>query len=516
VKPPTTPESPVPGPPPVRRPLSRIRFPLFGKLITGFLVVILFMVASMVTILLQLKPLVDPDESEFRGLEIAQDIGRTFGAVRESASRFIADGETKDLQNLKLFGSKFVADCETLKDHIENKTDKKPDKKPEIINVIDSLIGKSREYVRLITGPDGIGKAGWDEAKAGQERLLSDNIRASMSQVRDYYLGVVVKSFKSLNTQTNVSITGANIILGLSLVVGIALGILIAKTLTRPIQALMAGSEKVGEGQYETVPVTTNDEVAELTIAFNLMSDKLRQLDEMRMQMMSEISHEMRTPLQVIKAGCYSIIHAKDVTPLTQKQRDAVGMIHQATNRINQFVNSFLDIAKMEAGLMKFRFEEANLNDVLNPLIQEAQLIAQTRQIALEFFSTEIPVLRLDKERMSQVFSNLLSNALKYTPDQGKINIRLRLVRDCDGLSGATGGCVRVDVEDSGVGIPKDDVGKLFSKFYQAQNTPLVNEKGSGLGLALVKHVSEAHGGMVSVESEVGVGSTFSVILPVA
>jgi len=501
-----TTELQVTGPGPARRSVRRIRFPLFGKLITGFIVVILFMVASMVTILLQLKPLVDPNKSEFRGLEIAQDIGRTFGAVRESAGRFIAAGGSKDLQNLVLFGAKFEADCETLKAKIE---------KTEMRTTLDSLMVRARAYVGLIAGPDGAGKEKWSDAKAEAERVLSDSIRVDMNLVREYYLGMVVKSFTSLNQQTSNSIAGANIILGLSLVIGVALGILIAKTLTRPIQALKAGSEKVGQGHYETVPVTTNDEVAELTVAFNLMSDKLRQLDEMRMQMMSEISHEMRTPLQVIKAGCYSIIHAKEVTPLTQKQRDAVGMIHQATNRINQFVNSFLDIAKMEAGLMKFRFEEANLNDVLNPLVQEAQLIAQTRQIALEFFSSEVPVLRLDRERISQVFSNLLSNALKYTPDQGKINVRVRVLHECDGLPRATAGCVRIDVEDNGVGIPKDDIGKLFSKFYQAQNTPLVNEKGSGLGLALVKHVSEAHGGTVSVESEVGVGSTFSVILPV-
>jgi two-component system sensor histidine kinase GlrK len=261
--------------------------------------------------------------------------------------------------------------------------------------------------------------------------------------------------------------------------------------------------------------VTTNDEVAELTVSFNMMSEKLRQLDEMRMQMMSEISHEMRTPLQVIKAGCYSIIHAKDVTPLSQKQRDAVGMIHQATNRINQFVNSFLDIAKMEAGLMKFRFEDGNLVEVLTPLVQEAQLIAQTRQIALEFLSSDVPPLRLDRDRMSQVFSNLLSNALKYTPDRGTIRVRVRTLSDCAGAPSGARGCVRVDVEDSGVGIPKDDLARLFSKFFQAQNTPLVNEKGSGLGLALVKHVTEAHGGTVGVASEVGVGSTFSVSLPV-
>ena len=189
-------------------------------------------------------------------------------------------------------------------------------------------------------------------------------------------------------------------------------------------------------------------------------------------------------------------------------------MIHQATNRINQFVNSFLDIAKMEAGLMKFRFEEANLVDVLNPLVQEAVLIAQTRQIELKLQTSDVPSIRLDRERMSQVFSNLMSNALKYTPDGGTINIRLGIVPECPGFSAEGKGCIRIDVEDSGVGIPRDDLGKLFSKFFQAQNVPLVNEKGSGLGLALVKHVSEAHGGRVSVDSEVGVGSTFSILLP--
>ncbi|HLF14044.1 MAG TPA: HAMP domain-containing sensor histidine kinase [Bacteroidota bacterium] len=491
-----------------RRPQIRIRFPLFSKLITGFIVVILFMVASMVTILLQLRPLVE-GKTDFRGAELAQDIGRTFGAVEESARRYVASGETKDLQTFLLLGGKFTTDSETLKVLVDTA-------KHDIKVAIDSMISHAREYIDLVAAAEGGRKNVPGPESSARGRLLGEKVRLDVSRVREYYLGTMVKSLKSLNTQTTNSIAGAYIILGLSLVIGIALGILIAKTLTRPIQALKAGSQKVGEGHYETVPVTTNDEVAELTVAFNLMSDKLRQLDEMRMEMMSEISHEMRTPLQVIKAGCYSIIHAKDVTPLAQKQRDAVGMIHQATNRINQFVNSFLDIAKMEAGLMKFRFEESNLVEVLNPLVQEAQLIAQTRQISLEFLATGIPPLRLDRERVSQVFSNLLSNALKYTPDQGHIHIRVQVLKECPGIAPGSGGCVRVDVEDSGVGIPKDDLARLFSKFYQAQNVPLVNEKGSGLGLALVKHVTEAHGGSVSVASEVGVGSTFSVILPIA
>ena len=190
-------------------------------------------------------------------------------------------------------------------------------------------------------------------------------------------------------------------------------------------------------------------------------------------------------------------------------------MIHQATNRINQFVNSFLDIAKMEAGLMKFNFEEADLAEVLSPLVQEAQLIAQNRQINVEIKSQEIPKLRLDRERISQVFSNLLSNALKYTADGGSIVISIERLLDCSVKSQNGTGCVKIGVQDTGVGIPEEDLQKLFNKFYQAKNVPLVNEKGSGLGLALVKHVTEAHGGRVSVESKLGVGSTFTVLIPI-
>jgi two-component system sensor histidine kinase GlrK len=334
--------------------------------------------------------------------------------------------------------------------------------------------------------------------------------------MRDKYVGPVMRAQNEIPKRMDTAIETAVIVLMLALAIGTVLTFLIARALTKPIKALMAGTEKVGVGIYETVPVTTNDEVADLTRAFNLMSEKLQQLDEMRMQMMSEISHEMRTPLQVIKAGCYSIIHTKekDAPVLTQRQRDAVGMIHQATNRINQFVNSFLDIAKMEAGLMKFNFAPLNLVEVLTPLVQEAQLIAQTRSINLEFLPEEVGTLSLDKERLSQAFSNLLSNALKYTPEQGTITVRIAKRAQCEGLPPSDRGCIQIDVQDSGVGIPKPDLEKLFEKFYQAKNTPLVNEKGSGLGLALVKHVTEAHGGRVSVASEVGKGSTFTVILP--
>jgi two-component system sensor histidine kinase GlrK len=484
------------------------RFPLFGKFIAGFSVIILFMVGASIVILLQLKPVFLSDQLEFQSIQLSQSLKQLFDAELEASRKFLTSKNAIDARTMRAVSGQF----QTLADSLLRIT-AWSETRASIVGVIEhhqqfvDFVAQEGQRIQTGSSYDASGAI----AHAGE---LGKDVQSGLVGLTEYYLPLLTKALRSFEQRRDIAISGATYILILTLVVATVFGFLLARTLTRPIQALKSGTQKVGEGHFEIVSITTNDEVADLTRAFNLMSEKLKQLDEMRMQLMSEISHEMRTPLQVIKAGCYTILHAKDVAPLNQRQRDAVGMIHQATNRINQFVNSFLDVAKMEAGLMKFNFVDANVVEFLTPLIQEAQLIAQSRQIKLDFIVDEVPSLRVDKERMSQVISNLLSNALKYTPNDGTINVRITNLTTYPGLSSNGKGCVRIAVEDSGVGIPAADLNKLFSKFFQANNTPQVNEKGSGLGLALVKHVTEAHGGRVSVESTPGVGSTFSVILP--
>jgi signal transduction histidine kinase len=481
------------------------RFRLFGKIVGGFIIVIVIIIGFSLTILKGLQSGLSSGRSnEYRKLQVSLDMLDNFAAQQTVVQKAMRSTGPSDTALYALFNRRFIVNGDSLI-AIDPGDSARADTIRHLHRAYD-------EYARSLF-LHGVLSADSLERQSG-EHALAAPLRGTLLAMRDRYVGPVMRAQDEIPKRMDTAIEAAVVGLMLALAIGVGLTFIIARTLTKPIKALKAGTEKVGEGIYETVPVSTNDEVADLTRAFNLMSEKLRQLDEMRMQMMSEISHEMRTPLQVIKAGCYSIIHTKDGPELTQRQRDAVGMIHQATNRINQFVNSFLDIAKMEAGLMKFNIVTQNLGEVLMPLIQEAQLIAQTRSIALNFTSEEIGAMPLDKERISQVFSNLLSNALKYTPEQGTIDVRITKLAQCDGVAKTAGGCVRIDVQDSGVGIPKPDLEKLFEKFYQAKNTPLVNEKGSGLGLALVKHVTEAHGGRVSVASEVGRGSTFTVFLP--
>jgi two-component system, NtrC family, sensor histidine kinase GlrK len=493
------------------QPTVKFRFPrftLFKKMIAAFSIVILFMAGSTFYVYFLFKPVFSSDQPEIKGILLSQDLRRTFEAEYIATNKYFASRDTAYDEKILYLN---IRQFKNQSDSLLNITDRR-----EIVAAVQSMRESYQEYDKIIQSS--ILKFKLDSDFNTIQLLdstsaLRDTIRHRIHSITDSYMPQLNKTLKSFDQRENAKSSGF-VVLILSLVVVFAIAFYFALNLLKPIRALKAGTQKVGEGCYETVPITTTDEVADLTTAFNIMSEKLKKLDEMRMELMSEISHEMRTPLQVIKAGCYSIIHAKDGPALTQRQRDAVGMIHQATNRINAFVNSFLDVAKMEAGLMKFNLVETDIVELLTPLVQEAQLIAQTREISLEYTSETGLTLKLDKDRISQVISNLLSNALKYTPNNGSISVRVAKLSELKDQKKNEKGYVQIDVQDSGVGIPEADLAKLFNKFYQAKNTPLVNEKGSGLGLALVKHVAEAHGGKVSVKSQVGVGSTFSVVLP--
>ncbi len=488
--------------------IAKIRIPLFWKILGGFVTIILVMLLMSIVVLVQLQSLFFSDQSEFKIVPITEHIDRLVESQRELSLKYAETRDDYSGRTLQVISSQ----CTLYIDSLGKLLDR-----PELRAEAAAAGAHSRSYSQFV---DSLmirmrAEPAYDALGALKPRLAAlDSVRTPIVHLREAYIPSLSKLLRNFGQQTSEATTTAWIIVLISLVIGLVAATLLARGFTRPIESLMSGTEKVAEGKYETVPISSRDEIADLTIAFNSMSEKLRKLDEMRMQLMSEISHEMRTPLQVIKAGCYSIMHAKDASPLVDRQREAVGMIHQATNRINQFVNSFLDIAKMEAGLMKFNFVETDMTELIAPLVQEGQLIAQSRGIAVKLDAGETPKLMIDRERMSQVFSNLLSNALKYTPDNGSITIGIHHLAECAEMKARPGGSVRVDVADTGVGIPKEDLEKLFQKFYQAKNTPLVNEKGSGLGLALVKHVTEAHGGVVRVASEIGAGSTFSLFLP--
>ncbi len=200
---------------------------------------------------------------------------------------------------------------------------------------------------------------------------------------------------------------------------------------------------------------------------FNTMSARLKKIDEYKAEMMQQISHELRTPLQSMHAAYYML--AEQIAgPLNERQRTLLTTIRDNVDALSTFSNQFLDLAKIEAGMMEFHPRSVDLLSVITPVINNARLVASQKDINIGLAAQSVPNVQADPEKVSTVLSNLLSNAVKFTQKGGHITVTLA---PCEG--GA-----RIAGKDTGVGIDPDDLPKLFTKFFQAKNVSQINVKG--------------------------------------
>jgi PAS domain S-box-containing protein len=227
-----------------------------------------------------------------------------------------------------------------------------------------------------------------------------------------------------------------------------------------------------------------------------------KELERLKSDFISTVSHELRTPLTSIK-GYVDLVLAGDVGPLTPEQKEFLTIVSQNTTRLTELINDLLEIERLESGKIEFEFAELDLAEVLENVARSLQVNAE--QKGLEFL-TETPSglkVRGDRERLAQVFLNLLSNAIKYTP-AGTVELRAHQEDDA----------VVVEVRDTGIGLSESDLQKLFQKFFRSDNPYVRKMGGTGLGLSIAKAIVERHGGTITVTSQLGQGSTFTVRLP--
>jgi signal transduction histidine kinase len=289
-----------------------------------------------------------------------------------------------------------------------------------------------------------------------------------------------------------------------TVLVAVLAAFIITRTITRPIDDLIRGTQQIARGNFKQVQVSSNDEIALLVNAVNDMSNKIKDINELRTHMMQQISHELQNPLQVmlsahdiLKNQCSGLLNAEQVQMLDSIRRGII--------KLSSFSRQYLDLAKIDSGMMNYHMVWTDLLQLVEPLVKDAKLIAEPKNITVEMSSLPVPKVRGDSKKISIVVSNLLSNAIKYTGNNGKVRVK---VGPC--TLGA-----QVKIQDSGIGISQKDLPKIFTKFYQAGNAGRIKSGGTGVGLALVKAFAEGHGGRVYAESTVDRGSTFTVELPV-
>lgn len=292
-----------------------------------------------------------------------------------------------------------------------------------------------------------------------------------------------------------------------AIVLGFAFAAIASLSILRPLGRIQEHIRRIGQGQFgKSVSVEAPSDLRELVETVNWMGVKLQELDEMKAEFLAHISHELRTPLASIREGTQLLLD-EIPGPLDQAQRETLQIMRDSSQRLMHLISTLLDLSKMEAGLMEYRLARADLARAVEQSVRKVRLLAEGRHIQVLVDAPPGGLwVTMDAARIEQVVDNLLSNALKFSPEGAAVRVR---VEPDERLGSAC-----LSVSDAGPGIPPEDLPHVFERFYQGRRQEKHAVAGSGLGLALAKKVIEAHGGRVWIESEVGKGTVARFLLP--
>ena len=287
-----------------------------------------------------------------------------------------------------------------------------------------------------------------------------------------------------------------------AIAIAIALGFVVSKLITRPMQQLALSARKIASGDLtQRMQHKSDDEVGEVSNAFNLMVEQLEQKEKGRKQLLADVAHELRNPLSIVQGNLEAWLDG--VIKPTPEQ---IASVYDETVLMNRLITDLRELSLAEAGQLKLHLEKTDLKEIINAEVTGFQARCQEKSISLVSEVIDgLPAVNADRDRIRQVLHNLLENALRYTPTKGSIKVKADLDNNRQ---------IAVSVSDSGSGIERADLPFIFEHFYKADKSRQRSYGGAGIGLALVKKYVELHGGQVWVESEVGKGSTFYFTLP--
>jgi signal transduction histidine kinase len=283
--------------------------------------------------------------------------------------------------------------------------------------------------------------------------------------------------------------------------IGILLTVYLTKMISRPIQEMGTATNEIAKGNFKMeLKINSEDEIGKLAKDIQSMGEQLKNYRDSRQQFISNISHDLRTPLTYIKG--YSAIMKESGVVKEQEWKRNLEVIYNEATRMEHLVKDLFQLTQLDNGQIELQKEDVPLIPFLKSILESRALILKEKGILYEFNypSTSI-MLRLDQHRMMQVFTNLIENSLRYTKMGGEITLSVEEHVNF----------ITISVTDTGEGIPLVDIPHIFERFYRVDKSRSSESGGSGLGLAIAKQIIELHGGKIEVHSEVGVGTTFII-----
>jgi len=329
-------------------------------------------------------------------------------------------------------------------------------------------------------------------------------VKLAERDLRDRTSARVDEQAQRIAGTTTVSVAA----LVLALLIAAAIAFWLTRSISAPILDLRTGMSSVADGDLTyrlSIPPERSDEFGRLAESFQEMTRQLAELDKLKAEFVSVASHELKTPINVM-IGYLQLLEEGVYGPLTPKQKEVHKTLVVQSNTLLRLVKQLLDVSRFEAGGGRLEPRQVKIDQLIAELEDSFHVLAVQREI--NFRIERKPGLPdevyWDLDRMNEVLGNLLSNAFKFTPHGGSVMLV---------LDPADGG-VKMQVCDTGAGIPPQQLPRIFDKFYQADNQRSAGTAGTGLGLAIAKQIVDAHGGTISCDSTPGVGTVFTITLP--
>lgn len=407
----------------------------------------------------------------------------------------------------RVFDSYIDADIYTISQDVVKKLATDTNAQVQVLNMEGMLLGdstlSSTPVPAKILTPDVLqaisGQSGVYTEKVNNEKILhvSVPIKNKLN-----YVGILRLS-SSLDEVSNIIkglVLFLALVLAVSSLIALIIGFFIANKLTEPLELVKRATEEMAKGNFKVRAVkTSNDEIGILADSFNKMAEELGQLEDMKNEFISNISHELKTPLTSIKGFA---ITAMDLVESNSELYEYLNIIDEEADRLSHLVDELLDFSKIELNKVKLNFERVELDKLIENTVAILGPHAGSYGVNLSYKKKiDGVIITGDVNRLKQVLVNIIDNGIKACSKGDYIKVLLD-IKDEKAV---------IKIEDNGKGIPHEEIKYIFNKFYRCKNNKY---SGTGLGLAISKKIIEEHRGTITVESEVGRGSIFTIELP--
>ena len=320
-----------------------------------------------------------------------------------------------------------------------------------------------------------------------------------------YVLGAILVSVSTgiIAETDNILSTKADFAIWVLLLVIVFLAAFCVTQMVKPFDRIVTGIEDVTEGyESENLKVATYKETQDISDAINKMMSRMRILDESRQEFVSNVSHELKTPLTSVKVLADSLLMQEDVP--VELYREFMEDITEEIERENKIINDLLSLVKMDKTSTSINIKTENINELVERILKRLQPIAQQSNVEVVFESFRPILAEVDEVKLTLAITNLVENAIKYNHEEGSVQVSLN----------ADHKYFYVKVADTGMGIPEDSLDHIFERFYRVDKSHSREIGGTGLGLAIARNAIIMHRGAIKVHSEEGVGTTFTVRIP--